>query len=538
MPQPADLLITHAQVYTVDPAQPWAEAVAIRGRRIIFAGSAADAAAWRGPHTRVIDGQGCTLLPGFIDSHFHLLLGSIELAGIQLGQVASLDSLTAAVSRFAAEQPDTPWLVGHGLKYDIAPGRQPLTRHHLDAISPNRPLLLFSYDVHTAWANTAALRRANILSSGQAEGPNSEIVRTADGQASGELRERGAYDLVLDLIPPPTHTQKRAMLQRGLAEAAQAGVTSVHNMDGDLEQLALYAALEDVGELTLRVYCPYSVTPETPPEALADAVAMRQACQSEMVRSGCVKFFMDGVIETYTGLLLDDYTGQPGNKGGALFSVEHFNDMAIRADRLGLQIFVHATGDGAVRRTLDGFEAAQQANGRRDSRHRIEHIELIHPDDLPRFAELGVIASMQPAHVPLQTPDDPDVWPARVGSERWGRSFAWQTLREAGARLAFGSDWPVAPQNPLLGLHAAINRRPWRPGLPEQRQTLTDAIAGYTRDAAYAEFQEQHKGQIKAGMLADLVLLSADIFAITPEEIDQVQPVLTLCDGRIVYEGR
>jgi predicted amidohydrolase YtcJ len=309
-------------------------------------------------------------------------------------------------------------------------------------------------------------------------------------------------------------------------------------MDGDTAQLALYAALEDVGELTLRVYCPYSVTPDTPPEALAEAVAMRQTFQSDMVRSGCVKFFMDGVIETYTGLLLDDYAGQPGNRGGALFSADHFNHMAAEADRLGLQIFVHATGDGAVRRTLDGFEAAQRANGRRGSRHRIEHIELIHPDDLPRFAELGVIASMQPAHAPRLPSDDPDVWLARVGPERWGRSFAWQTLRQAGvARLAFGSDWPVAPSDPLLGLHAALNRQPWLPDLPDQRQTLADAIASYTCDAAYAEFQEQHKGQIRVGMLADLVLLSADLFATPVEEIDQIRPVLTLCDGRIVYEA-
>jgi predicted amidohydrolase YtcJ len=256
-----------------------------------------------------------------------------------------------------------------------------------------------------------------------------------------------------------------------------------------------------------------------------------------MARGGCVKFFMDGVIETYTGLLLDDYADQPGNRGGALFSAEHFTRMAAEADRLGLQIFVHATGDGAVRRTLDSFEAVQQQNGRRDSRHRIEHIELLDPEDVARFAELGVIASMQPAHVPFQTPDDPDVWPARVGPERWGRSFAWQTLREGKARLAFGSDWPVAPQDPMTGIHAALNRQPWRPDLSHQRQTLADTLAGYTRDAAYAEFQEHQKGQIKIGMLADLMLLSTDLFAVPAEAVDQVRPVLTICDGRIVYEG-
>ncbi len=537
MPQAADLIITRAKVYTVDPAQPQAEAVAIRGRQIVFVGSAAEVITWRAPGTRVIEAQGCTLLPGFIDSHFHLLWGSIELADAQLGQVTSLDSLAAALHEFAGAHPNAPWLVGRGLHYSIVPNQQSLTRQHLDAIVADRPLLVFSYDVHTAWANTEALRRANLLTDGQTIGPNSEIVRAADGLASGELREPGAYDPVLELIPPPDEAKKRAMLQRGLAEAASLGVTSVHNMDGDMAQLTLYAALEEAGELSLRVYCPYSVKPDTPAEALAEAVAMRQAFQSDMVRGGCVKFFMDGVIETYTGLLLDDYAEQPGHRGGALFSAEHFSHMASEADRLGLQIFVHATGDGAVRRTLDGFAAARRQNGRRDSRHRIEHIELVHPDDLPRFAELGVIASMQPAHVPLQTPDDPDVWPARVGPARWGCSFAWQALRQAGARLAFGSDWPVAPQNPLLGLHAALNRRPWLPGLPDQRQSLADAIAGYTRDAAYAEFQEHQKGQLKVGMLADLVLLSADILTTPPEEFERIHPVLTVCDGRIVYEG-
>lgn len=536
MPQPAHLIITHAKVYTVDPAYPHAEAVAVRDGHIVFVGSAADAAAWRSPATQMIDGQGCTLLPGFIDSHFHLLWGSIELADIQLGQVTNLDDLARTVQYFADEHPDEPWLVGRGLRYSLVPQPQSLTRHHLDAIIADRPLLAFAYDAHTAWANTIALRRANILTNGETMGPNSEIVRDSDGLASGELREPGAYNPVFNLIPQPDEARKQALLRRGLAKAAKMGVTSIHNMDGDMAQLSLYAALADKGELTLRVYCPYSVKPDTPAEALAEAVAMRQMAQGDMVRGGCVKFFIDGVIETYTGLLLNDYAGQPGNCGGALFSAEHFNQRAIEADRLGLQIFVHATGDGAVRRALDGFEAAQHANGWRDSRHRIEHIELIHPDDVPRFAELGVIASMQPAHVPLQTPDDPDVWPARVGPERWGCSFAWQTLREAGVILAFGSDWPVAPPDPLLGMHAALNRRPWLPGLPAQRQTLADAIAAYTCDAAYGEFQEQSKGRLKAGMLADLVLLSADIFATPPEEVDQIHPVLTICDGRIVYE--
>ena len=536
MPHPANFIITHARVFTADPANPHAEAVAVSGERITFVGTAADAENWRGPRTRIIDAGGRTLMPGFIDSHFHLFWGSLELGDIQLVGAKSLGDLAARVNEFVSRNPDQYWLAGQGLPYNLLGGDQPLTRHHLDALVADRPLIVFAYDHHTAWANTEGLRRARLLQDGKTVAPNSEIVPGADGLASGELRESGANRPITDLIPPPDTARKRALLHRGLAEIAKLGVTSVHNMDGDPDQIALYAALEDAGELTLRVYVPFSATPATPPEALAEAVRWRETYQSDMVRAGCVKFFMDGVIESYTALMLDDYADQPGNRGDANFSAEHFNRMALEADRLGLQIFVHAIGDAAVRRTLDGFEAARRANGERDSRHRVEHIELIHPDDLPRFAQLGVIASMQPLHSPL-TANDTDVWPARVGHDRWHRSFAWQSLREAGARLAFGSDWPVVTFNPMLGVSAALNRQPWAPGLPDHRQTLADTLIAYTRDAAYAEFQENVKGQLRPGLLADMVLLSDDIFTVPVEAIDQVHPVMTLCGGRVVYEA-
>lgn len=536
MSQPADIIITNAKLFTADTATPHAEAVAIRGQRIAFVGSVADAKQWQGPTTRTIDGQGCTLLPGFIDSHFHLLYGSLKLGDIQLDDVDSLNTLAGAIRDFAQQHPDHPWLVGQGLRYTIPAPTEPLTRHHLDAIIANRPLVLMAYDVHTAWANTEALRRAGILYEGQAVGPNSEIIRDAGGQATGELVEPGAYNLILNLIPPPTAVKREALLKQGLAQAASLGLTGVHNMDGDAGQLAFYKSIEAAGDLTLRVYLPFDVVPDTPPEALAEAVDMRQSCQGDRLRSGCVKFFMDGVIETCTGLLVDDYAGLPGNKGDALFSAEHFTRMAIEADKLGLQIFVHAVGDGAVRRVLDGFEAAANTNGPRDSRHRVEHIELIHPDDLPRFAQLGVMASMQPAHAML-TGNDPDPWLQRIPHSRWSCSFAWQSLRRAGATLAFGSDWPVADLNPMLGVHYALNRRLWAPGLPDQRQTLADTLMAYTRDAAYAEFQEHQKGQLRPGYLADMVLLSHDIFSVPPQDVLQVKPVLTMCDGRIVYRA-
>jgi hypothetical protein len=535
MPLPADILVVHAQCFTADPTNPRAEAVAVRGNRIVFVGSDMDAASWRGSGTRVIDAQGCTLMPGFIDSHFHLLLGSIGLGDAQLGDVRNYEALSEALRIFAGEHSRREWLVGYGLPYAILPGGRMLTRHDLDAVIVDRPLIVFAYDTHTAWANTEALRRANLLKNGKCVAPNSEIILGDDGLANGELREPGAYRPVLDLIPEPSDVEKRALLRKGLAQAAAFGVTSVHNMDGDAGQLALYAALEDLGELTLRVYVPYSVKPDTPIEALAkDAVAMRGMHRSDRVRGGAVKFFMDGVIESYTGLLLDDYEGRPGMRGDANFSAEHFNRMATEADRLDLQIFVHAIGDAAVRRTLDGFEAARRANGARDSRHRVEHVELIHPDDLPRFKGLGMIASMQPLHVPASATGI-DVWPSRVGPSRWDRSFAWRSLREAGATLAFGSDWPVVSQNPMRGVHMAVNRKPWLQDGFDHRQTLTESLVAHTRDAAYAEFMEHQKGQLKAGLLADIALLSHDVFAMRIEEIDQVHPVLTMSDGQIVY---
>src|SRR5262245_10022816 len=416
MTHPADLLILNARAITLDPAQPQAEALAVSGDRIAFVGSAADAVGLRGPRTRVIDAAGRTLIPGIIDSHYHLLWGALKLDDIRFEGVGSYAEMTTVVHAYAAAHPDKPWLVGYGLGYDMLPGHAALTRQHLDAIIADRPLIVVAFDLHTAWANTRALQLANLLHGGVCE-PGNAIVMAGDGTASGELREPGAYNQVMGLVPQPDDVQSRKLLHKGLAQAAAYGITSIHNMDGDAQQMARYAELEDRGELTLRVSIPYLATPATPPEALAEAVAMRDA-QTELVRSNRVKFFMDGVVESYTALMLDDYADSPGNCGTSIFTAEQFTRMATEADRLGLAIAVHAIGDGAVRRTLDGFAHARRLNGRRDSRHRIEHIEVLHPDDLPRFRELGVIASMQPLHAAISSPGQ--VWAQRVGEERWG----------------------------------------------------------------------------------------------------------------------
>jgi predicted amidohydrolase YtcJ len=532
----ADSLVTNAHIFTADGERPFAEALAVKGNRIIFVGGIKETAELRGPSTRVIDGDGRTLLPGFIDCHFHLLDGSSTLDDLQLEGATSYEHFSSALLAFSTHRPEAAWLAGYGLRYDLGPDHTPLKRQHIDAIISNRPVVVFSYDYHTAWANTLALKQAGIFQGGVC-GPNSEIVLDEGGIATGELREDDAYAPILTLLPEPDAAQKRSLLQKGLKLANQVGLTSVHNMDGDEAQAAVYAEVEAAGELTLRVYVPYSVTPQTPFEALEkEAAPMKAKYRSDRLRGGSVKMFMDGVVESYTGLLVEDYADLPGEHGDSNYEVERFNNLVTEADRLGLQVCVHSVGDLGVRRVLDACQVACQKNGPRDRRCRVEHLEVIHPDDLHRFAELGVIASMQPAHAPLHLGDG-DVWPQRVGPQRWPFSFAWQDLRQAGARLAFGSDWPVASQNPMLGIYATQNRQPWQAGMPNQRLSLADALLAYTREAAHAEFQDHHKGQLKPGYLADMVLLSRDLFQTPAEDLLEVHSWMTMVDGQIVYEA-
>jgi predicted amidohydrolase YtcJ len=536
MPTDADILITHAHVFTADPENPDAQAVGIQGNRIVFVGTDQEASAWRGKSTRMIETDGCTLMPGFIDCHFHLLMGALALADLHADSVSNFEEVEILLKTFASENPDKSWLAGYGLRYNLGPGHTPFNRHHLDAILADRPVIITAYDFHTAWANTAALQRAGIFH-GAACGANSEIVLDEHGEATGELREVAAMRKIKDLLPRPDDVSRHQQLLKGIQLASTLGITSVQNMDGDPEQAALYADCEKAHELTVRIKVPYSITPDTPFKSLEkEAALMKRIHQTGLVRSGCVKLFMDGVIEAYTGLLVEDYADKPGWSGASNYEPEHFRSLILEADRLGLQILVHSVGDGGVRRTLDTYEMARRINGRRDHRHRIEHLELIHPQDVPRFSELGVIASMQPLHAPPHG-NDGDVWLYRVGEKRWPYSFSWSMLRAAGTHLVYGSDWPVVSPNPLLGVHNALNRLPWKEGLAGQRQTLADTLLSYTSLAAQAEFQEGCKGQLKTGYLADLVLLSNDLFAIQPDQIKNVRPRMTIMDGRIVHEA-
>ena len=376
-----------------------------------------------------------------------------------------------------------------------------------------------------------------------------------DGLATGELREAAAFAPILQLtatagrewlgmvtgenpVPPATAAERlidQNFMKRGLDYCASLGITSIHNMDGNWYQLELLKALMDKDELIARVEVPFHQKNYFETSRVDEAVEMRAQYQGDMLHSGRVKIFMDGVLESMTALMLDDYPGFPGERGAPLFTAAQFNEVATRADKHGLQISVHAIGDGGVRRTLDGYEAARKANGPRDSRHRIEHIELIDKADIPRLKQLGVIASLQPI-VGLGVPGNPlEPCRTRIG-DKLPQAYAWQTLRETGATVAFSSDWPVSPLDPFLGIQSAMTSVPLSPESKPQAQSLLDTLDSFTAAGAYTEFAEAKKGKLMPGMLADVIILNGNIEATPAAQMSTLKPVLTICDGRITFE--
>jgi len=520
----ADIIITNARIFTSDDSNPRAEAVAVKGNRVVYVGDDVGAMEFCGDKTRIIDGQNRTLTPGFIDSHVHLLSGATWLGYAELSQARDANDVKMILHEYAENNPSSEWIIGRRIGYNIVS-----TRQELDEIISERPVYVRSADAHTAWANTKALEMAGILK----EANDVNIIRDENGFATGELRE-SAMKYVLNIIPPPSELAIRTQLRRASHEFNKTGITSVHNMNGDIKDLMTYAAAEDAGELTLRVYVPFEVKPEANEEDLKEAVEMEKI-QGDYVRGGAVKFFMDGVWESYTAYNVHPYADNPTLKVEPRFSLGHFTRMAVACDKLGLQIAVHCCGDAAVRQTLDGYEAVQRSNGRRDARHRIEHVEVCQPEDMSRFGELGVIASVQLSHAPLNLAES-SVAQYRLGEKRWRYWQAWRDLKNAGARFAFGSDWTVVPFDPLTHFQVALNREKLSPDSTDQRLTLDECIIGYTRDAAYAEFKENEKGQVKVGFLADLVLFSHDLFELQSKDIMNAKVVMTMMDGRIVFE--
>mgnify|MGYP001225716596 CR=1 FL=1 len=547
----ADMIVTNARVLTMDPDCPRAEAVALAGGKVLAVGARAEIEALAGPGCRVIDAAGRTVMPGFVESHLHLVLGGAELVQLQLGGVHGFDALKAAFLDYAARNADRSLLMAQGAAYEILD--HPVTRHDLDRVIADRPIAMMSPDHHTVWANTAALTAAGILHGAQTP-PGHIVVMGEDGTATGELREFEAFGPILALggeahlqlgiatggepSPWPDAAMRGAdkdKVAAGLAHCAAHGITSMVNMDGNRYTCVLLKEMADEGRLTARVVVPFHMKPHMDLSELERASAMAAEFTGDWVRSGFVKMFMDGVVDSRTAYMLNAYPGTM-ERAEPLFELERFKDICAEIDKRGLQIAVHAIGDAAVRQTIDGYEAAQQRNGKRDSRHRIEHIELIDRADVPRLGALGITASVQPPHPPGAMDFPMSTMDHVFHRGRWRDTYLWKTLRDHGAPLAFASDWPVTDVSVMRGIQAAMTRQPYE-GCQDERVSLMDTLYAYTAGGAWAAHMEDVTGTLKAGMAADLVMIDGDIEAIPADAIGQTGIALTVSGGRITHQA-
>ncbi|WP_259400538.1 amidohydrolase [Roseovarius sp. SCSIO 43702] len=548
-----DRIIVNGRLLTFEDGCPQAEALAIGGGRIVAVGSTSEMRALAGPDTRITDAQGGTVLPGFIDSHVHIFGGSVELETLSLKGVTGRDNVARVVREEAAARPEAPLVFAVQADYGIFGERHGTTRHDLDAILPDRPLAMYSPDYHTVWASTAALELAGLLRGGDTVA-GSRIVMGEDGLATGELQEPGAFGPLLrytrhggrekagiatgrDPEPAPTAAERaadREAIRRGLAHCAAHGITGLHNMDGNPYQMELLAELEAEGALPCRIEVPFHFKAFDELDRFEEAEEMRRRWRSDRLWCNRVKMFVDGVIESHTALMLRPYPGTD-HCGDAVFAPEHFNAACIEADRRGFQIAVHAIGDLAVRRTLDGYAAARATNGARDARHRVEHIEVLHPDDLPRFAELGVVASYQPVHAAAGHVYPPEAVGVHLHDDQKRLAYAWQDMRASGARVCFSTDWPVVGVNPMTNLRAAVAPRRLPPPWGQQAQGLHDALASMTRDNAWVEFAEDRKGRLAPGYVADIVVMRDDLEAMDPDGFEETGAAITLSGGEVTF---
>jgi predicted amidohydrolase YtcJ len=534
---PVDLIITNGRVYT--PKGATAEAVAVRGNKILRVGSNRDIKRLRRPSTVSIDAHGAAVVPGFNDSHSHLLSGGLSLSHLDLLGATTFEQVQTAIREYAAAHPERPWVRGRGWYYEPFPGGLP-TRQQLDALVPDRPAYFTAYDGHTGWANSKALALAGITRRTPSPANGVIVKDPRSGEPTGVLKE-SAMGLVGKVLPPATRDDRLQGLRQAIDLAHSVGVTSVQNAGGQPDDLDLYDTLRTLGELDLRVYQALSATAEFSDADLARFDVVREKFPDDpLLKTGAVKIMLDGVIESHTAAMLAPYANR-ATKGHLNIPQERLNQLVEQLDKDGWQVMIHAIGDGGVRAALDAFEHAGKVNKApaRGRRHRVEHIETIDPADLPRFAALGVVAAQQPYHG-TPSPNQIVVWKGNIGEPRASRAWVYKSLLSSGARVVFGSDWPVVGMDPLPGLHVATTRRslddePAEGWLPEQRLTLGEAIDAYTSTAAWVSFDEQRKGTLAAGMLADLVILTGDIF--TPEaRLRDAKVAKTIFDGRVVYD--
>ncbi|RPJ63509.1 MAG: amidohydrolase, partial [Acidobacteria bacterium] len=516
---PVDLVVLNGRVYT-GASGTFAEALAIRGNTILKVGGnrAIKRLVTRG--TRTIDAHGGAVIPGFNDTHLHLISGGLGLQQANLLDATTVEDVATTIRAFARAHPERPWVLGRGWYYSPFPGGLP-TRQQLDSIVPDRPAYMRCYDGHTSWANSRALALAGITRE-TPDPPGGIVVKDPKtGEPTGVLKE-AAQELMAKVLPQWTRDDRLQAVRDAIATAHRLGVTSVQNANGSAEDMALYDELRRKGELRLRIYAAMSIdAPLAPGEADRLDAIRGQFEDDPVLKTGGAKLLMDGVIEAHTAVMLEPYANKP-TTGLPNFTREQLEAIVTEMDKRGWQVWIHAIGDGAIRMSLDAFERAAASNPppARGRRHRLEHIETIDPADVPRFGRLGAIAVQQPFHG-NPSPTQLDVWKANIGPDRASRGWAQRSILDAGGRLAMGSDWPVVSLDPRLQINMAINRTtpegtPEGGWLPEQRLPLAAAIDAYTSGAAYASFDERRKGTLAEGMLADVVILSADVFSQPP----------------------
>jgi predicted amidohydrolase YtcJ len=531
----ADLIVTNANVWTVDGKLPRAQAVAIIGERIVAVGSQADVQGWRGASTRVIDAGGKLVLPGFNDAHVHFVSGGQQLDAVDLNDATSAEEFVKRVAQQASKTPKKQWITGGDWdETKWSPAQLP-TKEMIDAVTPDNPVFVNRYDGHMSLANSIALRLAGVTAS-TPDPPGGSIVRDAQGNPTGALKD-AAMDYVFKVIPPLSHDQRLHAVQRALSHAASLGLTSVQDMNPEYADIAVYSELLDRGQLTARIYAAPLIT------QVDDQVkiGIRRAFGSPYLRIGALKGYADGSLGSATAYFFEPFVDQPNNHGllsDEMHPISLMHDRMMKADAAGLQLCTHAIGDAGISAILDIYADLVKVHGKADRRFRIEHAQHMAAKDFARFADLGVIASVQPYHAI----DDGRWAEKRIGHDRASRTYAFRTFLNDGVRLAFGTDWNVAPLNPMLTLYAATTRATldgknpngW---FPEQKLTVAEAVQAYTMGSAYAEFQDQEKGSITAGKFADMVILNDDIFQIDPVKIRDVKVTKTIVGGKVVWEA-
>jgi predicted amidohydrolase YtcJ len=538
---PADILIVHAKVYTLDPQKPWAQAIAIRRGKIQAVGRDEEVERYRGIGTKRIDAGGKLVLPGFTDCHIHFLDGSLNLGRADLEGAKDPAEIQERLRAYAAKHPDDAWILGHGWNYAMF-GQEILPhKKYLDGLFPERPVFLDGYDGHTYWANSKAMFLAGIGKE-TPNPPNGEIVHDPQtGEPTGALKE-SAGELVEKVIPKPDRVAKLRALRSGLKWANQNGLTRVHSAGQDFPELDLFDELRQEKQLSVRFYIAYF---QDPPELRKQDIEVMEAARKkyhdEWIDVGAVKFMLDGVVESHTAAFLEPYSDDPSANGPLFWDPAKYQSAVAEMDKRGFQIFTHAIGDKAIRTAFDAYEFTEKKNHDKNRRPRIEHIEDINSADIPRFGGLGVIASMQPLH---SYPDNDtlDVWARNVGPERASRAWVWKSISEAGGRLAFGSDWPVVTLNPWQGIQTAVTRQtaegtPKEGFVPSQRLSVAQAVEGYTLGAAYAGRREKTEGSLMVDKVADVIMVDRNIFEIDPHTIGGTKVVTTIVGGKIVYEA-